>query len=172
MKPEQLLIGDYPKYYQTYIDHLPQLELLTLLRSQQDEMVNFLENLDPVDLMLSYEVGKWTVAQVLQHMFDTERIFQYRALRIARKDKTPLSGYDQDAYAPASRANDRNLPDLLKEYKAIRESGICLFESFTKEMYKEKGISNGGDLSAAAAGFIIAGHEKHHLALFKSRYNL
>ncbi|QED37070.1 DinB family protein [Antarcticibacterium arcticum] len=172
MKPEQLLIGDYPAYYQTYIDQLPQLELLTLLRSQREEMVNFLTNLDPVDLMWSYEAGKWTVAQVLPHMLDTERIFQYRALRIARKDKTPLAGFDQDAYVPASGANDRNLEDLIKEYNAIRESGICMFESFTKEMYKEKGISSGGDLSAAAAGFIIAGHEKHHLSLFKNKYNL
>ncbi|MEP6260548.1 MAG: DinB family protein [Gillisia sp.] len=172
MKPEELLIGDYPGYYQTYIDHLPQLELLTLLRTQRDEMIQFIETLDPVDLMWTYDVDKWTVAQVLQHMFDTERIFQYRALRIARKDKTPLPGYDQDAYVPASHANDRNKEDLLKEYKAIRESGICMFESFTKEMYKEKGISSGGDLSAAAAGFIIAGHEKHHLTLFKTNYNL
>lgn len=172
MKPEQLLTGDYPEYYQTYINQLPQLELLTLLRSQREEMVNFLTNLDPVDLMWSYEPGKWTVAQVLQHMFDTERIFQYRALRIARKDKTPLAGFDQDEYVPASGANDRNLEDLIKEYTAIRESGVCMFESFTKEMYKEKGISSGGELSAAAAGFIIAGHEKHHLALFKNKYNL
>jgi len=172
MKPEQLQIGDYPAYYQTYIDHLPQLELLTLLRSQREEMANFLTSLDPVDLMKSYDKGKWTVAQVLQHMLDTERIFQYRALRIARKDKTPLPGYDQDAYAPASGANDRNLEGILNEYNAIRESGICMFESFTQEMYREKGISSGGDLTAAAAGFIIAGHEKHHLALFKSRYNL
>lgn len=172
MKPEQLLTGDYPEYYQTYINQLPQLELLTLLRSQREEMVNFLTNLDPVDLMWSYEPGKWTVAQVLQHMFDTERIFQYRALRIARKDKTPLAGFDQDEYVPASGANDRNLEDLIKEYTAIRESGVCMFESFTKEMYKEKGVSSGGELSAAAAGFIIAGHEKHHLALFKNKYNL
>jgi len=172
MKPEQLLTGDYPEYYQTYINQLPQLELLTLLRSQREEMVNFLTNLDPVDLMWSYEPGKWTVALVLQHMFDTERIFQYRALRIARKDKTPLAGFDQDEYVPASGANDRNLEDLIKEYTAIRESGICMFESFTKEMYKEKSISSGGELSAAAAGFIIAGHEKHHLALFKNKYNL
>lgn len=172
MKPEELLIGDYPGYYQTYIDQLPQLELLTLLRSQRDEMMQFIETLDPVNLMWSYDVNKWTVAEVLQHMFDTERIFQYRALRIARKDKTPLPGYDQDAYVPASLANARNKEDLLKEYKAIRESGICMFESFTKEMYKEKGNSSGGELSAAAAGFIIAGHEKHHLSLFKTKYNL
>ncbi|WP_246054218.1 hypothetical protein [Antarcticibacterium flavum] len=84
------------------------------------------------------------MAQVLQHLFDTERIFQYRALCISRGDKTPLPGFDQDSYVPASFATERKGEDLLEEYKAIRASGICLFKSFSNTMLKEKGVSSGG----------------------------
>lgn len=172
MKLQDLQPGDYPEYYRTYISHLPQEELLHILNIQKNEMNAFIERLGPEELSHSYAAEKWTVAQVLQHMIDTERIFQYRALRIARNDSTPLAGYDQDAYVPFSIAQERNAAGFLKEYNAVREAGICLFETFTSDMFQRKGISNDHPLSAGAAGFIIAGHEKHHLLLFKSNYKL
>lgn len=169
---DQLQPGDYPEYYKIYIAHLPQEELIFILQEQMEEMRGFLSKLKTADLERSYAPGKWTVAQVLQHMIDTERIFQYRALRIARNDKTPLAGYDQDAYAPISVAGNRTVESFMKEYLAVRQSGVCLFESFSEEMYKRRGISNDQPLSAGAAGFIIAGHERHHILLFKTNYNL
>ncbi len=49
-------------------------------------------------LHYAYGEGKWTVAEVLIHIIDTERIFQYRAFRFSRNDQTPLMGFDQDEY--------------------------------------------------------------------------
>lgn len=172
MKLFQLSPNNYPSYYGKYIKLLPERELLDLLQLQMEEMQRFLKNISEEDLQYSYANEKWTVAQVLQHLLDTERIFQYRALRIARKDRTPLPGFDHDAYVPASLATGRTLKGFMEEFPIVRKAGISLFQGFNKEMMMEKGTSSGGDLSAAAAGFIIAGHEKHHLRLFKSNYNL
>lgn len=172
MNVQELSILDYPEYYYPYISKLPQEELINLLEVQQLEMNHFLKKLKQEDLEQSYAEKKWTVAQVVQHLIDTERIFQYRALIIARKDKTPLAGFDQDSYVPNSLANERLLPGFILEYNAVRKSGISLFKSFDGYMLRERGESSGGALSAAAAGFIIAGHEKHHLLLFKTNYNL
>lgn len=172
MKPEQLDKLDFPEYYQKYIDLLPQKDLLHLLNSQSEEIIEFIGNLSKTDLKHFYAEGKWTVGQVLQHMLDTERIFQYRALCIARGDETPLPGYDQDAYVPASMADNRTAEDLQEEFRIVRISGILLFKSFNERMLRKRGCSNGFPLSAAAAGFIIVGHEKHHLNLFRTSYNL
>lgn len=172
MSPQDLQPGDYPEYYRKYISQLPEDDLLSILNDQLEEMRAFLNRLSPSDLQKSYAPGKWTVAEVIQHMIDTERIFQYRALRIARNDTTPLAGYDQDAYVPVCRAGNRTAEGLLKEYTAVRHSGIGLFETFNNEMFNRHGYSNENPLTAAAAGFIIAGHEKHHLVLFKSNYKL
>lgn len=172
MKPQNLSNDEYPEYYQIYINQLPQEDLLQLLKNQKLQMLSFLANLKNENLNYTYAEGKWTVAEVLQHLIDTERIFQYRALCIARKDKTSLPGYDQDAYVPFSASDDRGVESFIIEYQTVRDSGISLFQSFTSEMLGERGNSNGKPLSTAAAGFIIAGHEKHHLNLFKTRYNL
>lgn len=172
MKLSQLSSEEYPAYYQKYLDHLPDEELLLLLKSQQEDFTTFLGKLEPEDLKKSYGEGKWTVAEVLQHILDTERIFQYRALRIGRGDKTSLPGFDQDAYVPVSLANRRNPDDFKEEYFAVRSAGLALFKSFTEEMLRSRGISSGGTLSAASAGFIMCGHQKHHYKLFKTHYKL
>lgn len=172
MKPQNLSSAEYPEYYQNYIDQLPQEDLLHLLRNQKLQMLSFLAKLKNESLSFSYAEGKWTVAEVIQHIIDTERIFQYRALCISRKDKTPLPGYDQDSYVPFSGAMERSVESFIIEYQTVREAGISLFQTFTPSMLKERGNSNGKPLTTAAAGFIIAGHEKHHLNLFINRYNL
>lgn len=172
MKLQELKESEYPGYYQKYISLLSNKNLISLLESQKEEKIRFLNGLKPEDLNFKYGEGKWNVAEVIQHELDTERIFQYRALCIARNDKTSLPGYDQDAYVPVSNANNRSISEFISEYEIIRSSGIALFKSFNEEMLKRQGSSNGFNLSAAAAGFIIAGHEKHHLKLFKTNYLL
>lgn len=172
MKINELKKGDYPEYYQQYTSLLPELELTELLESQKETMVSLLNSKENLDLHFTYGEGKWTIAEVLQHMLDTERIFQYRALCISRKDQTSLPGFDQDKYVSVSNANERSLTEYIDEYKAVRDSTISLFKSFSEEMMGSVGLSNGQDLSTAAAGFIIAGHEKHHLKLFSLNYKL
>ncbi len=172
MNLKDLQENSYPAYYQTYLDHLPNDNFLRLLRIQKEEMLIQLKSLKEKDLLTTYAVDKWTVAEVLQHIIDTERIFQYRALAIARGDKTSLPGYDHNAYVPNSKANERNLNGFIEEYLSVRDAGLTLFKSFSIEMLETRGISNGHELSAGAAGFIIAGHEKHHIKLFRSNYKL
>lgn len=172
MKIKELKKGNYPEYYQQYTDLLPDLELIELLESQKGAMLSLFNSTEDIDIHFSYGKGKWTIAEVLQHMIDTERIFQFRALCISRKDQTSLPGFDQDKYVANSNANERSLSGLMDEYKAVRDSTIFLFKSFSLEMMKFVSLSNGQDLSTGAAGFIIAGHEKHHLKLFRSNYKL
>ncbi len=173
MKIKELKKSDYPEYYQQYTGLLPDLDLTELLQTQKEAMLGLFNSAEKdVDLNFKYAEGKWTIAEVLQHMLDTERIFQYRALCISRKDQRSLPGFDQDKYVSAAKANERSLADFIDEYKAVRDSTIFLFKSFSPEMMQYIGLSNGQDLSAGAAGFIIAGHEKHHLKLFKGNYQL
>ncbi len=164
--------SEFNPYYKTYIDQLPDEDLLTILEDLKSEFVQFLKTLMPEDLSHSYAEGKWTVAQSLQHVIDTERIFQYRALTIAREDLTPLPGFDQDAYVPVSKAEKRSLESFIKEFEAVRDAGIALFRSFDEQMLGRLSEASKSHLSPRAAGFILAGHQKHHLALFKSHYGL
>jgi hypothetical protein len=118
----------------------------------------------------AYAEGKWSIKELLAHMIDTERIFCNRALRIARNDKTDMPGYDHDAYVPESGANDRRLCEICKEFDIVRQGTIALFKSFTPEMLERSGTANGNPFTVLALGFIISGHETHHVNIMEERY--
>jgi uncharacterized damage-inducible protein DinB len=118
----------------------------------------------------AYGLDKWTIAEVLLHVLDTERVFQYRALRFGRNDNTPVPGFDQDQYVPESKANGRSKKSIIEEYSSIRKSSITLFSSFDEGILKRWGTANGFKMSVAALGFVMLGHQKHHRDVIRERY--
>ncbi|MFD1095826.1 DinB family protein [Salegentibacter chungangensis] len=171
MTLNQIDSSHYNVFYQGYIDLIPKDKSLTeLLEENRKELRELFKKLSEDKLAFRYAPEKWSIAELLQHLIDVERIFQYRALSIARKDKTSLPGFDHDAYVPASEAEHRSLKDLETEFLVVRESTILLFKSFSEEMLLRIGSMNAAPASPAAIGFIITGHTKHHLKILKERY--
>ncbi len=164
--------NEYNPYYSGYIQQVKNDSLLAGLEESFEETLLFLKAIpdDKWDYSYSFSEGKWTVKEVVQHILDTERVFAYRALCFARKDKVKLPGFDQDDYLSASFANDRSKDDIIDEYISIRKATITLFKSFTDDMLRQIGVASDNPLSTRAAGFIIIGHEKHHCNIIQERY--
>lgn len=163
--------GEYAPYTISYIGLLPDDGLvLEHLRDNLTATSSFLRSLDPERLNYRYAPGKWTIKEILAHLLDDERIYSYRALRFARNDKTELPGFDQDDYAPESRANERALEDLLDEFTTVRYATISLFNSFDDLVLTRMGLASGNIMSVRAAAYHIAGHELRHLNVIKERY--
>lgn len=170
MTAKELRPNEYNPYYQTYINKVGDLELLEGLDSNLEIVLTFFRTIPDDKLEFRYAEGKWNIKEILQHIMDTERIFAYRALRIARQDKTPLPGFDQDDYVLPSKASARNFQSLLHEFVSVRIATLELFKSFDDEMLLATGTASNSSLSARAAGFIIIGHENHHIEVIKERY--
>jgi hypothetical protein len=103
-------------------------------------------------------------------MADTERVMQYRALGVGRGDATSFPSFEQDDYAATSRHGDRAWSSLLDEFKAVRQSSIHLFRHFDEASLDRLGTVNQKPTTARAIGYVILGHERHHLAILKERY--
>lgn len=159
-----------PSWYSGYFDSLSGIDFLQVLSDQMSAMANLISSLNESTLSFAYADGKWTVAEVLLHVIDCERIFAYRALRMARNDSTPLPGFDENEYAPNSGAAFRSAGSLMEEYLAVRRSTLALFENLSPEMFSRTGTANGHLFSVEMIGVVIAGHELHHLNVLRSRY--
>lgn len=118
----------------------------------------------------AYAPGKWTLLESLLHVADTERVFSYRMLSIARGDQTALPGFDQDAWVPNSRAHERTLEDILIEIDVVRASSLALLHSLDSASLMRIGTASGQSVSARALAWIIGGHFTHHHALTRDRY--
>ncbi|MGB5272906.1 MAG: DinB family protein [Flavobacteriaceae bacterium] len=161
---------DYNPYYQTYIDKLGDVDLLVMMQNQLGNFPEFIHSIPDEKWTYAYGLDKWTIAEVLLHVLDTERVFQYRALRFGRNDSTPIPGFDQDQYVPESNANGRSKESIVEEYSSIRKSSIALFTSFDEVILKRWGTANGFKMSVAALGFVMLGHQKHHRDVIRERY--
>lgn len=161
---------EYNEYYARYINCNGDLSMQSALDESAAELLEYLNHVEEGRADFAYAEGKWTIAQSLQHIIDTERIFSYRALCIARGDKTPLPGYDQNDYAAVASVSDRRFRDMIEEFRTVRKATVALFRSFTEEDILRTGTMSGGGASVRALGFIISGHVYHHAKLYQEKY--
>lgn len=159
-----------PSFYKGYVKLVEHPDVLQALRISGYRTLELIHSIPEVKSDYRYADGKWTIRQVLCHMLDAERIFSYRALRFARNDQTPLSGFDENAYAAYLNAEGRNLTQIGDEMQHLRTSTIDMFAGFSEEMMNRKGTANKNELTVVALGIIIAGHETHHCKIIRERY--
>jgi len=162
--------SDYPVFYESYIKLVSEEDLSETMRSSLEEMVDFLDSIYPDKADYRYAEDKWSVKELLQHMIDTERIFSYRALCIARGEHQSLPGFDEKIYAKNADVSGKSLKELKEEMLTVRESVYMMFRGFNDEMLSRVGISNNKQVSVNAIGYMIIGHARHHFNILKERY--
>jgi len=163
---------EHSQYYSRYIDRVPEGNLIGLLESQLADTLALLRRVPRDREDFAYAHGKWTVKEVVGHLSDGERVFAYRALRFARNDSTELASFDENAWVANANFGRQRLVDLVEEFNAIRECTIRLAKSLNAEELARRGVANGQVVSVRALFYIIAGHERHHVDLFRERYHL
>jgi uncharacterized damage-inducible protein DinB len=167
-KPQE---GEYTPYTIAYIDEVPDDgQVISHLEKNINQMKTLVQSLVADTLTTPHEAGEWTVQEVLVHVIDAERVFAYRALRMARGDTTPLPGFEQDDYIAPSKANDRTLDSILEEYDSVRQATLTLLNSFDESILLNATLTSGHATSLRALIHILAGHELHHLASIKENY--
>lgn len=163
-------LDDVPKYFERYVELVNEDDMLDAMENSWNELIEWVETIDDDKDHFAYAEGKWTVNQVLMHVLDTERIFQYRSLCLARGEANDLPGFDHDTYTENSNAESRTMESILQEFDIVRQSSVSLFSTFTKENLICKGIANGLTVQPVLYGFLVSGHLRHHLSVLKERY--
>jgi len=161
---------EYAPYYGRYISRVPERDVLELLATQIGDTRALIRSIPESRGDHRYAPGKWSIKEVLGHLTDSERVFCYRALAFGRGDENPLPGFDEKAWVPAGRFDARPLKDLAAEFDAVRRATIALFSGFDAEALARRGTANNNAISVRALAWIIAGHERHHLAILRERY--
>jgi hypothetical protein len=162
--------AEFAPFYAAYIAGVPDGDVLAVLEEQGRSTRATLTGLPEARGDFAYAPGKWTLKEVLGHIADAERVFCYRALTFARGDSTPLPGFDEQAWTPASGARARTVADLLDELAAVRSATLALLRHLPADAPRRRGTANGWEISVRALTWIIAGHERHHLGILRERY--
>lgn len=170
IKGQDITPDEYGEFYSRYIDKSKQCELFEQLEYGSRQLTDLLQLISDEQALHRYEEGKWSIKEMVGHITDTERIMAYRALAFARSDTHSLHGFDQDSYVEAASFNEMSLKELIVDYKSVRSSTISLFSTFNDRMLTVRGTASGSEFSVRALGFVIIGHEMHHIEILKEKY--
>jgi len=166
-RPER---DEFDSYYERYISLVENGDILSVLKNQISETVVLLNGIDAEEADFRYAAEKWSVKELVGHMIDTERIFAYRALRIARGDRTPIEGYEQDDYIKNAEFGKCGLADLAEEFSLVRKSNLYLFRNLSEAAWLRRGTANGKEVTVRALAYTTAGHEIYHVNILRERY--
>ncbi len=174
MKSSQLITtrpepNEYAPYYGKYVSLVPDGDILVTLEKQLPATLALLARPE-ADGDFRYALGKWSVKESLGHVIDAERVFSYRALRIARNDKTPLPGFEQDDYVKYGPFGHCTLAGLVEEFAAVRKATVLMFRALGEGAWARRGTASNYEVTVLALAYMIAGHELHHRQLFQQKY--
>jgi hypothetical protein len=161
---------EFADFYAGYVSRVPGNDVVSVLESQRVQMLQLFAGRSERDGSFRYAPEKWTVKEVLGHVNDAERIFTYRAMRIARGDQTPLATFEQNDFVRNGGFGERTLASLVEEFAAVRSASITLFRSFPEEASARRGVASQKEVTARALAFITAGHQIHHRVILEERY--
>lgn len=166
------LESEYAPYYQGYVAHVNEDEILPVLRSQLDALDVLLGRVSPEHETFRYAEGKWSIREVVGHLIDAERVFGYRAFSIARGERQNLPGFDENEYMLTAPYEQIELEDLLSELRLVRLANIAMLRNLDEESWLRMGTANDNQVSVRALAFIMAGHLRHHMGVLRERYGL
>lgn len=158
---------EYAPYYANYVDRAPEEDVTAALETQSRYTLEVLNAFDDEQASTLHGTTKWTLKETLGHLIDGERVFTYRAMRIARGDKTPLASFEQDDYVAGGDFNARDWDNLIEEYSALRQATIAFARGTTPEHLERMGTASENPVSARALLYITVGHERRHIELIR-----
>jgi hypothetical protein len=157
-------------YYFRYIDLITSNDIVPAMENQMGEMLEFLNGVSEEQSLHSYEPGKWTIREVLNHVNDGERAFTGRAFWFARGFTDALPSFDQDVAVQYAHANNTSWAELVEEFNNVRLASISFFKTLPEEAWERVGIASDNPVSVRALAYIIAGHVTHHMNVLRERY--
>jgi hypothetical protein len=157
-------------YYFTYIDKVPEGDVLATLERQLGEASAFIAGISEERSPHRYAAGKWSIRQVLNHINDAERLFAFRALWFARGFQDALPSFEQDQAVAAAGADAVAWSLHIEEFHGVRLATLALFRNLPAEAWSRRGVASGNPFTVRALAFIAAGHLEHHLRVLRERY--
>ena len=162
--------GDYVPAFAEYVTEVGEGEDVMGLLGAQLAEIGRLDRLPAARGDYRYAPDKWSVKDVIGHLADTERVFAFRALWIARGEPAPQPGYDDQAWVGRTGAEGRKLAEMVEDWTHVRRATLSLFHPLAPDAWARQGTAGDGPITIRALAYVIAGHTRHHLRVLEARY--
>jgi hypothetical protein len=138
-------------------------ELIARYKDGYNEVRRALEGF-PADSLTAHPIeGKWSAAEIVHHLADSETTSALRIRRLLSEDHPLIQGYDQDLYANRLNYNKREISPSLDAFRSARATTAQLFDFMSDEDWHREGThSESGSYTAEDWLRIYAAHAHNH----------
>jgi hypothetical protein len=164
--------SEYAPYFSRYIDLVPETDITSALETQIAQTTRSLRAIGEERGAFRYAPGKWSIKGVVGHVGDGERVFGYRAMCIARGEKTSLPNFDENIYAQHADFERWTLSALIEHLEQQRRSNLLMLRNLADEAWDRKGLASNNPATPRSLAYIMAGHERHHMRVLKEKYGV
>lgn len=157
-------------YFEKYLRRVnPLADPIERLYTQGQSFADWLSSVNSLETDVLHPPYTWTFREVLKHISDSERVFAFRALWIARGSKEALPSFDEHAFLANSAANETQWLELTEEFVSVRQATLSLFKNLPELSWHNRGVAAGFELDVKMLCGMIYGHLDHHLTIMKKR---
>jgi hypothetical protein len=157
------MIETVPQYMQRILGYAQGQQPLKIQAASAKKLQRLLKGVPAAKLRKRPAPDKWSVAEIIAHLADSEIVTSFRLRQILGTPGTPIPAYDQDAWAKACRYEKRDARKSLETFRVLREANLALLKSLKPEQWQHHGMhSERGAETIERLVTLIAGHDLNH----------
>jgi uncharacterized damage-inducible protein DinB len=157
------------QYVKRILGYLDGQDPLEIQKSTAKKLEKAIKRLSQKQLRKRPAPGKWSIAEILAHLADTEVVAAWRMRLILGNDGTPIQGFDQDVWAKTFRYEEQDPDHSLKLFRVLREGNLALLQQVPRKLWQNHGMhSERGKETISHIVQLFAGHDLNHLQQVKA----
>jgi DinB family protein len=153
------------QYTQRIVAHTSGQEPLKIQAATPKKLQRLLGRATASKLRKRPAPGKWSIAEIVAHLADTEIAGAWRMRLILGAPGCPVTAFDQDSWVTALHYDKRDPRKALEQFRVLRETNLALLKTLTPEQWKHHGLhSERGPETIEHVVRMFAGHDLNHIA--------
>jgi uncharacterized damage-inducible protein DinB len=157
------------QYVKRILGYIDGQDPLKIQKSTARKLEKAIRHLSQKQLRKKPAPGKWSIAEILAHLADTEVVASWRMRLIFSNNGTPIQGFDQDVWAKTFRYEDQDPDHSLKMFRVLREGNLALLQQVPRTLWQNHGMhSERGKETIGHIVQLFAGHDLNHLQQVKA----
>lgn len=152
------------QYTERIVGYLKGQAPLTVQAATPGKLARLIKGVPPSRLRKRPAPGKWSAAEILAHLADTEIVGGFRIRMILGAPGTPIAAFDQDSWVTSGHYDKRDPRKSVEQFRALREANLALLKTLTADQWQHYGMhSERGKETVEHIARMFAGHDLNHL---------
>lgn len=152
------------QYIQRILGHVEGQDAIKLQRTTVPKLKKLTQGLSPKELKWRPAPGKWSIAEIVAHLADTEIVASWRMRSVLGANGTTIQPFDQDSWASVFEYGKRDPKQSLEFFRVLRENNLAMLKALPPERWDNYGMhEERGKETLSHLTRMFAGHDANHV---------